>query len=249
MPTTICKNCNNHFRGNFCSNCGQAASVEKINASYFLHDIPHSVFHIDKGFFYTLKTLLTKPGFTLKQYLAGHRVKHYRPFGFVILMSTICTVLIKGFNYLLNELYNENNAGKQIHFGDGVFLKYPSLLIFLMIPVLSLVTWLFFRKKEYNYWEHFLVNTYIAAYLNIFLLGISIFQYLKYYFTKSYSVNFSFFMVFFMFYYGITFGTLMHEKKAVLKHIMLITLMNFILAFIYITAFSLSGIMTPWWGE
>ena len=130
MPTIICKNCNNHFRGNFCSNCGQSASVEKINAAYFLHDIPHSVLHIDKGFFFTLKMMLTKPGYTLRQYLKGHRVQHYRPFGFVIIMSTICTLLNKGVIHLLNDLYKNNNPGKEIHYGEGIFLKYPSLLIF-----------------------------------------------------------------------------------------------------------------------
>ena len=173
------------------SHCGQSAKVDKINAAYFLHDIPHSVFHIDKGFFYTLKSLITKPGIALREYLNGHRIKHYRPFAFVIIMSTICTLFIKGVNYFTNKLYTENNPGRSIHYGDNIFVKYPSLLIFLMIPILSFITWLFFKKKNFNYWEHFLINTYLAAYVNVFFLVLSIYQFIKYYFTQTYSVNFT----------------------------------------------------------
>jgi hypothetical protein len=248
MPTLICKNCNTHFRGNFCSHCGQSANVNKINAAYFLHDIPHSVFHIDKGFFYTLKSLITKPGIALREYLNGHRIKHYRPFAFVIIMSTICTVIIKGVNYLTNKLYTENNPGSSIHYGDNIFVKYPSLLIFLMIPILSFITWLFFKKKNFNYWEHFLINTYLAAYVNVFFLVLSIFQFIKYYFTQNYSVNFTVFMVFFMAYYGFAFGSLMASPGKRYRHIFIICIMNFFLAFIYLTAFSITKIMQPWWG-
>ncbi len=50
MPTITCKNCEQHFKGNFCPHCSQAATVEHIGLKYFLHDIPHSIFHVDKGF-------------------------------------------------------------------------------------------------------------------------------------------------------------------------------------------------------
>ena len=199
MSITICKNCNTQYDGNFCPKCGQSSHEGRINAAYFLHEIPHSVFHVDKGFFYTLSKLLSRPGPALKEYLAGKRIKHYKPFGFVIIMSTICTLFIKGLNHLINNKYRDNNLGKSLNFGEGFFVKYPSILIFIMIPILALITWLFFKKRAYNYWEHFLINTYLAAYLNIFLLFIRLFQCFKYYFTGKLSVNFIFFMFFFMF--------------------------------------------------
>jgi hypothetical protein len=118
-----------------------------------------------------------------------------------------------------------------------------------MIPILSLITWLFFRKRKYNYWEHFLVNTYLAAYLNIFLLAINIFQMAKYFIMGSYTVNFTVFMFFFMAYYGHAFGGLMSEPGKLKANIITMVFMNFFLACVYMTAFSLSGIMTPWWGK
>jgi Protein of unknown function (DUF3667) len=249
MATQTCKNCNHYFDGDFCCNCGQSAHVEKIDAAYFLHDIPHSIFHVDKGFFYTLGKLFVNPGIALKDYLSGKRVKHFRPFAFVLIMSSLCTLLIKGVNHLINLRFKKEHPGTDIDFGNSLFVKYPSLLIFMMIPVLSFITWIFFRKRPYNYWEHFLVNTYLSSYLNIFLLLISLFQLFRYYIAGSYSINIIIFMFFFMAYYGHAFGGLMAESGKLRTNIITMVFMNFFLASVYITAFALTGIMTNWWGN
>jgi len=246
MPTHICKNCGTSFEGNFCCNCGQSSHVEKIDATYFLHDIPHSVFHVDKGFFYTLKRMFADPGTALKRYLQGQRVQHYRPFAYVLLMSTICTLLIKGINYLINVRFEKEHPGHVLEFGHSLFVKYPSLLIFLMIPVLSLITWVSFVRRPFNYWEHFLVNTYLAANLNVFLLVISLFQLLRYYISDSYAVNYVIFMCFFMAYYGHAFGSLMADSGKLRNNIIILIGMNFLLATAYMTAFVYTGMMTEW---
>jgi Protein of unknown function (DUF3667) len=249
MSTINCKNCEHHYKGNFCPTCGQKATEGHIGLKYFLHDIPHSVFHIDKGFFYTLGVLISSPGQALKNYLAGKRVKFFKPFAFVIIMSTICTILIKGIHYLINLRFQILNEGRIINFERFFFEKYISILIFLLIPLLSFITWLCFRKQKYNYWEHFLVNTFLAAYLNVFFLLISMYQLVKYYVTNNFQVNYTLFMFLFMSYYGYAFARLMNSKGNRLQNIFIILLMNFFLATIYMTAFSLTGIMKPWWGE
>lgn len=249
MPTITCKNCEHHYKGKFCSNCGQKATEEAIGLKYFLHDIPHSVFHIDKGFFYTLFVLIKNPSKALKEYLIGKRIKFFKPIAFVILMSTICTILIKGLKYLINLRFQSLNNGNIIKFGNGIFENYTSLLIFILIPILSLVTWLCFKNRKYNYWEHFLINCFLATYLNVFFLFINIYQLAKYFITNSLEVNYTSFMFLFMAYYGFTFGRLMKEKENFLKIVLRLALMNFLLVLVYMTAFSLTGIMTPWWGS
>ncbi|TAE09305.1 MAG: hypothetical protein EAY72_12660 [Bacteroidetes bacterium] len=46
-----CKNCSRQYNGNFCYHCGQPANTKAIDWHYIVHDVPHSVLHIDKGFF------------------------------------------------------------------------------------------------------------------------------------------------------------------------------------------------------
>ncbi len=247
MSTIICKNCTQHFKGNFCPNCGQSASIEKINAKYFLHDIPHSLFHINKGFFYTLINLLKHPGKTLREYLEGKRVSHYKPFGFVIVLTTICVLLISGIENAINHKYMLLHPGYKLNFKNNLFAKYPSILIFAMIPLLSLVTWLFLRKKKYNFWEHFLVNTYLAAHLNIFLLLINIYKFIRFYITENWQgFNYTIFLTIFMTYYGFAFGRLLNEKRD-FKHFTYIFVMVIFMSVIYITALSYAGLMTSWW--
>lgn len=249
MSTIICKNCDCHFKGNFCPHCGQSAKVEPIGIKYFLHDIPHSILHVDKGFFYTAGKLISAPGAALKEYLEGKRVKHFRPFAFVLIMSAVSTLLIKLSDYFINLKLHKTNPEKIFAFGATFFSKYPSVLIFILIPLLSFITWITFIKRKYNYWEHFLVNTYLAAYLNIFFLLINIFSCIKFYATGKGNVSFTFFMFFFMAYYAHAFGALMTEKGKFMQTFPRLFIMDFFLATLYMTAFSLTGIMTPWWGS
>ncbi len=247
MYSIICKNCNHHFKGNFCPHCGQSAKVEPIGIKYFLHDIPHSILHIDKGFWYTFKSLFSSPGKALAQYLAGQRIRHFRPFAYLLILSAVYVFLNPFIERLAGYI-----AGHQIYsnWAERPFFEhYISLLLILLVPFLSLVTWVVFKKAAYNYWEHFLVNIYMAAQTNVFLLGIKLFGLLKISLGWSADVNFTLAMVIFMFYYSFTFVKLMlpfYKPKHVTWRLFI---MNFLLATIYMTGFSLSGIMTPWWGK
>ncbi len=244
MQSTICKNCNHHFRGNFCPQCGQAANIHAVDAKYFLHDIPHSVLHVDKGFWYTFKALFTSPGKMLASYIAGRRVQHFRPFAYVLILSAVYVFLSPVTEHLAEQI-----EGRTIYLPAntrGFFEKYISVLIFILIPFLSLVTWLSF-KKHYSYWEHFLINTYLGAQTNILLAGVKIFGLLKIAAGMGTSVNFTFAMILFMFYYSFAFVKLTKPYYTRLQIMMRLLCMNFLLASIYMTAFSLTGIMTPWW--
>lgn len=248
MKSTQCKNCHSQVQGNYCSECGQATDTHAINASYFLHDIPHSILHVDKGLFYTLKALFTNPGEMLIEYLQGKRVKHFRPFAYVVIMSTICTLLIKGIEALMIRMYSSENPNAVINVHHTFFHDYISVLIFILIPVLSLITWICMIRKPLNYWEHFLINTYMAAQLNIILLLIKIYGFIKLAITGEFSgVNFTFFMVLFMIYYAVAFSSIAKPFSKRWKGALTIFLMNFLLASTYMTAFSLAGIMAPWW--
>lgn len=88
-PNNSCKNCSKTFEGNFCNNCGQKTSTQRINYQYLVHEIQHLVVHVDKGFFYTLKELILKPGTAIKDYIDGKRVNFFKPTSFVIILSLV----------------------------------------------------------------------------------------------------------------------------------------------------------------
>jgi hypothetical protein len=249
MATIICKNCTTHFKGKFCPSCGQAAKTDTISLHYLLHDIPHSIFHVDKGFLYTLKKMFTNPGLALKEYMAGKRVAHFRPFAFVIIMSTVSTLLVPQIEKLIYQLFIAKNPGYGLSMKVLFWEKYFSLLIFLLIPILSLITWLCFKRKPYNYWEHFVGNTYMAAQLNVLQIFAKLFTLFKVALGYNTSLNYAIFMFGYMFYYSYCFRVWMAPHKNRWSIFLVLLIMNFLLSLVYLTGLSLAGIIEPWWGS
>jgi hypothetical protein len=232
-----CKNCGHNFHGNFCSECGQNAHTERIDSHFFLHDIPHSVLHIDKGFFYTFKELIVRPGHSIREYLEGKRVRHFRPLAYLLLLSTISTLVDKACIYLKEQEYLAK--GLAMTYSQSFFSKYISLFFMLMIPIMSLASWFVFRRQKYNFWEHLLLDTYIVAQFNIVLMLIHI----AFYFGIGGS--FTPYLTLYFTYVGFTYGQFFTKVK---WEFLLILVCIFLQVMLYITGLSLSGIMTPWWG-
>lgn len=247
MHRAECKNCEQSFVGNFCPNCGQSAHEHRVDAHYFLHDIPHSVLHVDSGFFYTIKMLFTKPGLMIRDFLEGKRVRYFRPVAFVMVMTALSALLVKLLDWGSSKLLLYK--GVEMHQSHNFFEHYFSLFIFLMIPLATLVTWLFFINRKYSFWEHFLANTYIAAQLNFMWILMHIITFFGALFTTS-EVSFSYtvflvvFMMFFMYLYGSVFGFLMHPFfRSKFSLILMLTLMNIVLSILYSYGFELAGLI------
>lgn len=249
IHSKACLNCEHPYSGKYCPECGQSAHEGRIDARYFLHDIPHSIFHIDKGFFYTLFSLFVRPGTMIRDFLEGRRVKYFKPFAYVILMSTISTLLTKWVVSGVEAIYKKNYPDIIIPHNQSFFSQYFSLFIFLMIPIVSTVTYLFFRKNRYNFWEHFLANTFLAAQLNIMQFLIYLVSFILLLITnKIINTNFfvPIFMSVFLYLYGSVFGYLMNKDYKFRNLVLRLTLMNTVLFFIYTAGFQLAGLMQPW---
>jgi len=183
----ICKNCNQQFKGNYCNNCGQTADTHEINRHYLWHTIQHGVFHVDNGIIYTTKELFTRPGYAIKEYITGKRVKHFNPFAYVIILSTLY-VLIAHFLHidLFDKKISVTLSGDEgtkvteiigVITGISTWIKdhyaYSTLML---LPVFSLASYLAFKKSGYNYLKHLILNTYIAGQRTvIYILFIPIF--------------------------------------------------------------------------
>lgn len=172
--TTTCKNCNQNFTGHFCNNCGQSADTHEINFKYFWHEVQHGLLHIDKGILYTTKQLFTIPGNTIREYINGKRVSHFKPIAFAFLLSTIYGLIFhysndttsfddvsKTFSEIDSE-NKKNNYGflKMIFNWLGAHYAYGTLLL---IPFFSVASYWAFRKSRYNYFKHLILNTFISG--------------------------------------------------------------------------------------
>lgn len=171
--TQTCKNCGASVQKNYCSDCGQSTSAGRINSHYLWHEVQHSILHVDRGIFYTIKELILRPGITIKGYLDGKRVNHFKPFAFVIILGTIYGFIAHFFKVypeseLLPDLGPESTeSGRKVM--EWVYGHY-SLVMLGLIPFTALASYWVFRKKGYNYSEYLVIYSYITGIQILILL-------------------------------------------------------------------------------
>lgn len=240
-----CKNCGLTYSGHFCSNCGQPAATHKLNLHFIWHDIQHGFFHFDKGVLFTAKELFTRPGDSIREFIEGKRVKHFKPISLVIILATLYGLLRHLFHFSILD----KNAVSEIQGVDYENLNewishHYSWIILLSIPMFSVASFVVFRKQGYNFIEHFVLNSYMASQRLIF--RIAIFPVIKYF---SQSENVTLFVDFlmlmdivFIFWSYITFFQNLSKGKAFLFSIytyLLFLVVFFIVLLIGVLAFDI----------
>lgn len=75
----ICKKCKQHFKGHYCSNCGQPAETHKLDFHFLMHDIQHGLMHFDKGVLYSAGQLFTRPGDSIRDFIEGKELNILNP--------------------------------------------------------------------------------------------------------------------------------------------------------------------------
>jgi len=177
-----CKNCDHIFEGNFCSHCGQNSSVKRISLSNFLSEFSESVFQINRGFFFTIRELSVRPGYSLKEYLSGKRQQHYKPLAYVLIMSTFYFLISQCMSQdtMLGDMitsfvqgFNDQNTGIQLPIQTWLIKNYAYSTL-LLLPIFSLASFLSFRKQKINLAEHLVINSYITGQQAIYYTIITI---------------------------------------------------------------------------
>ena len=160
QASIICKNCENHFTGHYCNNCGQKASIHRIDFKHVLHDLLHAFTHLDKGLFYTAKLMLVEPGHTIRDYLNGKRVRHPNPFLMLLIIGGLCSLTYYNLELTLVNSFKITELDGGIHAIDS---KFFAVLFISYSLLLSLFDFIFFKYKGYNYTELFTLNVFISV--------------------------------------------------------------------------------------
>jgi hypothetical protein len=157
-----CKNCNQNLTGKFCSDCGQPATLKRIDSHYIQHEIEH-VLHLDRGIFYTIKELLIRPGKNVREFFSDNRNRLVKPIIFIIVCSLVYTLIDHYFHIEQSYVeihgekgsaYNSINKWMQDHYG------YANIIMGICIaPWLKL----FFRKYDYNFFEILILLCFIMG--------------------------------------------------------------------------------------
>ncbi|MFK8056170.1 MAG: DUF3667 domain-containing protein [Saprospiraceae bacterium] len=182
-----CKNCGQEAEAHFCSNCGQRTTVGKLTASSLATQLSEGVFQVNMGFFFTLKELFTRPGHSIREFLAGKRKNHFKPIGYAFLISTIYFLLSQalGTDTVLNDLvtgfasggHGEESSASQIETLNWLANRY-SYTILVFLPVYAVASFLAFKGTGYNIVEHIVLNAYIIGQQSLIYIVYAVASYL-----------------------------------------------------------------------
>ena len=143
---------------------------------FIWHDIQHAFFHFDKGVLYTAKELFTRPGDSIREFVEGKRVKHFKPISLVIILATLYGVLRHLFHFsVLDKKAVSKFQGVEYESLNEWISHHYYWIILLSIPMFSIASYIVFRKQGYNYVEFFILNTFKASqrlFLRIFTFPV-----------------------------------------------------------------------------
>ena len=165
-----CGTCGQEFQGNYCPCCGQSAKIGRYsfkNALLLFLDVWGMG---NRGMFRTLRDLILRPGYLIRDYISGMQMAYFPPFKLLFLLTALLLVVdsgvnLKGKDYLAN--YHEKTVKTGNSFAkkdkqkqttreerwDRVIVKLrefresnPAFFWVALLFVLSLPLYLFFRK-------------------------------------------------------------------------------------------------------
>jgi len=141
-----------------------------------IHELPHAVFHLDKGFLFNLIQVFKKPGYTIKDYLEGKRKPFYHPLSFMLVILGTMYVLMHllevhyydplqdvGMNEAQTVFWKEYDATQQLWTS-----RYKWYIPF-YLPWMSLLYWSWLRvmKMKYTYAESIVISFFSSAQMTI----------------------------------------------------------------------------------
>lgn len=167
---STCKNCGHSLDNKFCPQCGQQASAERFTLKVLVNEFIHGFYHVDHGIFYTMKELAVNPGQMLTEYLLGKRKRYLNPFTFVIIIAGALSIflpkLISRSLFVEMGFFDAQNLDPDLLQSS---LKNFSMRVIFGLPLFAIITRAFYGKKQFNFSEILIANTYLRGESQLFL--------------------------------------------------------------------------------
>ncbi len=103
-----CLNCHDHYTGNYCPRCGQAANTDRFSMKVAAENFAEAYGMGERGMFRTMRDLILRPGYLILDYLQGMRVSYFAPFKLFFLLFAISILVTHGLNVKGRALYDDD---------------------------------------------------------------------------------------------------------------------------------------------
>lgn len=155
-PVRHCLNCGAALTGDFCVDCGQRASTERLSLSSVCASIAAALSFTDGRFLRTLAGITRAPGATARAYVEGRRIPYVGPFAYALLTSAAWLLAFR-----LQALDRATAEGEQEL--AAWFVEYGQLLNLALVPLLGLGVHVAFLGTRTRLAEHLCVTLYVVG--------------------------------------------------------------------------------------
>lgn len=162
-----CSNCGKKVKEKhkFCPACGQSTRLKRIDIRDVWDMTIKKLLHADSTLLQLIIGLALRPGPMIREYMHGRRKKIYSPIKFLFYMAGI-SVFVTEYFRIFELMPGGANQVTQLA------QRYNNLFVLAGVPISGLFSWLFFRKKEFNFSEHLVFQAFLAGFRAFFYLLI-----------------------------------------------------------------------------
>lgn len=181
----ICNHCGYAFDGRYCPQCGMPAGDVRFTFKRLINNFLDIWGLGNRPMFRTMRDLLWRPGYMIRDYLGGHHLSYFPPFKMLAVLTIFVFVVIWIFGFedpLVGEeiadVFNNYDwkskevatifsyVGKVMIYLD----KHDLYRIILQNVIVVIAAWIVFRKKGYNIVETFFSQIYINCQIHLITL-------------------------------------------------------------------------------
>lgn len=191
--SSTCSNCHTPLSGYYCSECGQKNTAKKTNWKDAFGAMASGLFSMERGILSTLFQVVKDPKKVAEVYWTGGRYFYQSPGQMIFFVIFICGLHLLFVNSrLLGFNVKMDNVP---HAWQGIF-NLQVLFIAFLLPLLSITTWICFRRAKKSFPEHFISAVYVfsswAILLTVFADFLSLLIDLNYLFVSTAFLLFNF---------------------------------------------------------
>lgn len=84
-----CATCGTRYQGNYCPRCGQSARIGRYSAKTALQELLDQWGIGNRSLLRTIRDLILRPGYLIRDYLAGRQRAYFPPFKLLFLLTTV----------------------------------------------------------------------------------------------------------------------------------------------------------------
>lgn len=159
-----CATCQTQYVGNYCPRCGQSHRIGRYsfkNALLLFLDVWGLG---NRGMFRTLRDLILRPGYMIRDYLSGMQMAYFPPFKMLFLLTTLSIIVAHGLNIkgmgieerrqealVTVQNMNADDVELGVRVANGIIYvqeHFPNMISLLTIAILTSLYYLFFRKSK-----------------------------------------------------------------------------------------------------